>query len=285
MQVEIDSASGFCFGVVNAISKAEEALRGGGRVSSLGDIVHNTEELNRLAALGLHTVSNGEISPAVGTLIIRAHGEPPSTYETIRASAVRYIDATCPVVARLQNRVKEAYDKMRAVGGQVVIFGKRGHAEVVGLTGQIGDDCTVVESVEDLASVDMSRPVCLLSQTTSSLAKFRALSDELLRRSRVPESVEIIDTVCRQVANRENGLKQFAARYDVVIFVSGRTSSNGRVLGEACREANPHTFCVENETELREEWFKDAESVGVCGATSTPAWLMERVADKIKTYE
>ena len=284
MQVEIDAGSGFCFGVVTAIGKAEQAIASGKRVFSLGDIVHNAEEQHRLEKLGLSTIDhNGIANIEQGTILVRAHGEPPATYRKFEECNVPYIDATCPVVAKLQQRVKEAYARMSECEGQVVILGKKGHAEVVGLTGQVNDDCIVVERIEDLSRVDFNRPVTLLSQTTQSLELFGQIADEIRRRSANPESVVIQDTICRQVANREQGLREFAARFDVVIFVCGRKSSNGKVLYGVCRSANPLSYCVENENEIDTEWLKGAQSVGVCGATSTPAWLMEQVAKYIET--
>ena len=283
MRVEIDTNSGFCFGVVTAIDKAEKAIASGSRVHSLGDIVHNAEEQHRLERLGLRTIDHAGISEvADGMVLVRAHGEPPSTYRRLEECRVPYIDATCPVVARLQQRVKEAYSRMCEVGGQVVILGKRGHAEVVGLAGQIDDDCAVVESIRDLDQLDFSRPVTLLSQTTQSLVLFGEIADEIRRRSANPEQVFIQDTICRQVANREQGLRDFARRFDVVVFVCGRKSSNGKVLYGVCRDANPRSYCVESETEIDPAWLADAQSVGVCGATSTPAWLMGRVAEYIE---
>lgn len=284
MQVEIDAGSGFCFGVVTAIGKAEQAIASGKRVFSLGDIVHNAEEQHRLEKLGLSTIDhNGIASVEQGTILVRAHGEPPSTYRKFEECNVPYIDATCPVVAKLQQRVVEAYARMKECNGQVVILGKKGHAEVVGLTGQVGDDCIVVERIDDLAQVDFNRPVTLLSQTTQSLELFGQIADEIRSRSANPESVVIQDTICRQVANREQGLREFATRFDVIIFVCGRKSSNGKVLYGVCRSANPHSYCVESESEIDTEWLKGAQSVGVCGATSTPTWLMEQVAKYIET--
>ena len=284
MRVEIDSHSGFCFGVVTAIGKAEQAIASGCKVLSLGDIVHNAEEQRRLEDMGLRTIDHSGITAVDGeTILVRAHGEPPSTYAILNQNNIPYIDATCPVVARLQKRAKEAYEQMSEVGGQVVILGKRGHAEVVGLSGQINDDCIVVESTDDLHLVDFSRPITLLSQTTQSLELFSEVADEIRRRSTTPDQIFLHDTVCRQVANREQLLREFAQRFDVVIFVCGRKSSNGKVLYGVCHEANPRSYCVENEGEIEASWLANAESVGVCGATSTPAWLMERVAKYIET--
>ncbi len=282
MTVEIDDRSGFCFGVVNAIGLAERSLAGnGGRVASLGDIVHNRLEMERLERLGLGTITHGEFAKQHGgTVLVRAHGEPPATYETARKNAIKIIDATCPVVAALQKVVAAAHAAMTAAGGQVVILGKRGHAEVVGLTGQAsgGAPVIVVESVGDLDAVDFRRPVYFLSQTTQSLELFGLVSAEIRRRTADPDAVTVHDTICRQVAHREPHLREFARRHDVIAFVSGRKSSNGRLLFEACRGANPHSYMVEEAAELRPEWFAGAESVGVCGATSTPRRLMEQVA-------
>ena len=281
MRIEIDDKSGFCFGVVNAIGKAEQALREGA-VYSLGDIVHNRLEVQRLQRLGLETVSHSDLDRLGGkTLLVRAHGEPPCTYEKARRFGINVIDATCPVVARLQRKVAEAYEKMKRVNGQVVILGKKGHAEVVGLTGQIGDDCTVVECERELDALDFSRPVYLLSQTTQSLELFRHVERSIEERIYDASALTVNDTICRQVSSREQHLREFAARYDAVVFVCGRKSSNGRVLFEVCRSANARTYNVEDSGELRPEWFEGAESVGVCGATSTPKWLMERLAEAI----
>lgn len=282
MRIEIDEKSGFCFGVVRAITQAEEALAEGGTVYSLGDIVHNRIEVQRLEELGLRTVTHAEMPEIAGSrLLIRAHGEPPTTYAEARKLGIRVIDATCPVVARLQRRVMKAHEEMRPVGGQVVILGKRGHAEVVGLTGQVDDPTIVIEQAEDLQLIDFSRPIHFLSQTTQSIALFEELGAEMKRRAADPDRVRIDDTICRQVANREQYLTEFAARFDVVIFVCGRKSSNGKVLSEVCRRANPRTHVVEEAAEIDADWFDGAGSVGICGATSTPKWLMQVVAEAV----
>ncbi len=283
MRVTIDDNSGFCFGVVRAIGEAEAALERLGEVCSLGDIVHNRVEVQRLEALGLRTVTHEDIaSLGSATLLIRAHGEPPRTYRTAEECGVKIIDATCPVVSRLQRRVREAYDRMCEVGGRVVLLGKRGHAEVVGLTGQVDDDVTVVESASDLESIDYSRPIYFLSQTTQSIELFNILGAEIMRRAEHPESVVLDDTICRRVAGREQSLVEFSRGVDVVVFVSGRKSSNGRVLCDVCRRANERCYMVEEASELQREWFEGAQSVGICGATSTPRWLMEQVAEALK---
>lgn len=282
MYIEIDDKSGFCFGVVRAITRAEEALREGGRVYSLGDIVHNRLEVQRLERLGLDTVTHAELPRLAGKrLFIRAHGEPPATYAEARRLGIEVIDATCPVVAQLQERVKRAHERMEAVGGQVVILGKRGHAEVVGLTGQVLSPTIVIEGEQDLSLIDFSRPVHFLSQTTQSIGLFRSLADRMCGLSAASRPVEIEDTICRRVSNREKHLALFAGRFDVVVFVCGRKSSNGRVLSDVCRAANARTYTVEEAGELEASWFEGAESAGVCGATSTPGWLMREVADAI----
>ena len=282
MEVIIDDNSGFCFGVVRAIGEAESALQRVGDVYSLGDIVHNRVEVQRLEQLGLHTISHEDMPRLEGrTLLIRAHGEPPRTYRMAEELGITVIDATCPVVARLQRRLREAYDKMQEVGGSVVLLGKRGHAEVIGLTGQADDDVVVVESEADLNNVDFTRPIYFLSQTTQSIALFNQLAEEIKVRAK-GVTVNIDDTICRRVAGREALLADFSRSVDVVIFVSGRKSSNGRVLYEVCRGANPRSYNVEESSEIDWSWLEGAERVGICGATSTPRWLMEQVAEAIK---
>lgn len=282
MRIEIDDKSGFCFGVVRAITEAEKALAEGGTVYSLGDIVHNRIEVQRLERLGLQTVTHDEMPRLAGCrLFIRAHGEPPTTYARARELGIDLIDATCPVVARLQTRVVRAHELMRPIGGQVVILGKRGHAEVVGLTGQVDAPTIVIEGPQDLDAIDFARPIYFLSQTTQSIALFERLCDEMRRRAADPAQVRIEDTICRQVANREEHLEAFARRFDVVIFVCGRKSSNGKVLFEVCRRANAATYNIEEAAELEPQWFAGAASVGICGATSTPKWLMQQVADAV----
>ncbi|MDE6069395.1 MAG: 4-hydroxy-3-methylbut-2-enyl diphosphate reductase [Alistipes sp.] len=286
MFIEIDHKSGFCFGVVRAIGEAEAALSEGGTVYSLGDIVHNRLEVQRLERLGLHTLTRADMARAAGCrMLIRAYGEPPIIYAEARRLGIGIVDATCPVVARLQARVKQAHAEMRPIGGQVVILGKRGHAEVVGLTGQVDDPTLVVESEDDLAQIDFARPIYFLSQTTQSIALFERLGAEMRRRAADPAAVRIDDTICRQVSGREQHLTEFAARFDAVVFVCGRKSSNGKVLYEVCRRANPRTYTVEEAAELRPEWFEGVRSVGICGATSTPGRLMEEVAEAIRNSQ
>ncbi len=283
MQIKIDEKSGFCFGVVRAITEAEKALSEGGTVYSLGDIVHNRIEVQRLERLGLQTVTHDDMPRLAGCrLFIRAHGEPPKTYRLAEELGIRVIDATCPVVARLQKRVVMAHGKMHACGGQVVILGKQGHAEVVGLTGQIAGQATVIESDRDLERIDFTRPVYFLSQTTQSISLFERLAAEMRHRAMNPDDITVDDTICRQVSGREQHLAEFARMVDVVIFVCGRKSSNGKVLFEVCRAANVRCHNIEEASELDSAWFEGAGSVGICGATSTPGWLMQEVAEQIE---
>ena len=286
MKIEIDDKSGFCYGVVSAISKADELIAEGKRVYSLGDIVHNDLEVARLAANGVSTIDHAalqQLTPTADTtVLIRAHGEPKSTYATLNERGLDFVDATCPVVAKLQKLTIEADRQMREVGGTVLILGKKGHAEVVGLNGQIDNRAVVVEKVDDLEGVDFTRPIFLLSQTTQSLTLFAEVKAEVLSRSTNPESVIVRDTICRQVAGREGHLRAFAAECDMVVFVCGHKSSNGKVLFQSCHEANPRSIKIESPDELRAEIFEGVDHVGICGATSTPHWLMERVQQTIK---
>lgn len=283
MRVVIDDKSGFCAGVVRAISEAERALEQGGAVFCLGDIVHNRVEVQRLESLGLKTIEHGDLAKLSDCrVLIRAHGEPPATYRVAAEHNLEIIDATCPVVAALQRRVKRAYEQMQSCGGTVVILGKRGHAEVVGLTGQVAEQAVVVESEQDLEQIDFLHPIYFLSQTTQSVTLFNRICDVM--RSRLADSsmLTVDDTICRRVSSREEHLRAFARSVDVVIFVCGRKSSNGKVLFEMCREENSRSYNIEEAAEIDSRWFEGAESVGVCGATSTPLWLMENVAKEIE---
>ena len=280
----IDSHSGFCAGVVRAISEAETAIEKWGSVSCLGDIVHNRIEVQRLEAMGLRTINHDGIKElTVGShMLIRAHGEPPTTYALAKSVGVEVIDATCPVVAALQRRVQRAYKAMKQCGGQLVILGKHGHAEVVGLIGQVGGDAMVIESEAEVDAIDFSRPVYLLSQTTQSVALFERLCKIIEDRLTDGATLTADDTICRRVSSREEHLRTFAKSHDIVIFVCGRKSSNGKVLYNICLEENPRSYNIEEASELQTEWFAGAKSVGVCGATSTPLWLMESVAKQIE---
>ncbi len=285
MRVEIDINSGFCFGVVRAINEAEKALQTGA-IASLGDIVHNRIEVQRLEALGLRTISHEDIPTIAGKrMLIRAHGEPPRTYTLAKEHGIEIIDATCPVVAALQRKVKEAHRKMQECGGTVVILGKRGHAEVVGLTGQVDEAAIVVESEEDLEQIDFLRPIYFLSQTTQSVGKFNRLAEIMRKRLPSEDMLTADDTICRRVSSREEHLREFASQHDVIVFVCGRKSSNGKVLYDICRQANERSYNIEEAGELQRGWFEEADSVGICGATSTPKWLMESIAEAILSID
>lgn len=280
LTIEIDEHSGFCFGVTTAIGKAEEELAVGRPLYCLGDIVHNGSECERLRGLGLVTVDHDAFARLRGArVLLRAHGEPPATYATARRNGIEIIDATCPVVLRLQQRIKQVYSEPGRP--QVVIYGKRGHAEVLGLVGQTEGQAIVIEGLEEAARLDFSRDTCLFSQTTKPLGEFRRIVDYITAHMQPPATFRYFDTICRQVANRLPNIRAFAARHDVVVFVCGLKSSNGRVLYEACRSVNPSAYLVDTPAALCAEWFVGARSVGVCGATSTPKWLMEDCREAI----
>ena len=273
--IEIDDASGFCFGVTTAISKAEEELAHPGELCCLGDIVHNGSECERLRAMGLRTINHADFEalPRGTKVLLRAHGEPPATYATAAERGICLIDATCPVVLQLQRRIKKVYSEQPHP--QIVIYGKRGHAEVLGLVGQTCGEAIVIECVEEAALLDFTRSIALFSQTTKPLEGFRQVVDYITAHMVAPAEFRYFDTICRQVANRLPNICAFASRHDVVVFVCGLKSSNGRVLYEACRRVNPRSFLVDSPEGIRAEWFEGARSVGICGATSTPKWLME----------
>lgn len=288
MKVEIDVNSGFCFGVVTAITKAEAELEKSGQLYCLGDIVHNAREVERLCAKGLRTITHEELADLKDVkVLLRAHGEPPQTYRTAATNNVTIIDATCPVVLQLQRRIKQAYDEgleEERRGGRkplIVIYGKNGHAEVNGLVGQTNGEAVVIQDLDGIDTLDLDRDILLYSQTTKSLEGFRQVVEEIKRRKKTGK-FEYFDTICRQVANRMEKMREFARSHEVVIFVSGAKSSNGKVLFEMCKAVNPRTYLISNETQLDPAWIEGAESVGICGATSTPLWLMEKVAAQIK---
>ncbi|MBD5332292.1 MAG: 4-hydroxy-3-methylbut-2-enyl diphosphate reductase [Bacteroides sp.] len=278
--VEIDPSSGFCHGVVAAIRKAEEELeRHSAPLYCLGDIVHNGDEVERLRRKGLSTVTHGDLESLAGArVLLRAHGEPPSTYLTARRLGIEIVDATCPVVLQLQRRIKQTYDTS-GPRPQIVIYGKAGHAEVNGLVGQTDGEATVVENISQLDRVDFNRDIALYSQTTMPLDGFEAMITEIERR-KAPEVVfRYYDTICRQVANRVNHLREFAAAHEVVLFVAGAKSSNGKVLFSECHDVNPDTHLVSTAADFDPSWLGGASSIGICGATSTPRWLMEQIRD------
>lgn len=280
--VEIDHKSGFCFGVVNAVGKAEEMLNTEDLLYSLGHIVHNELEVKRLQEIGLHTINHDEFFRLKDCkVLIRAHGEPPSTYEYAEKNNITLIDATCPVVLKLQQRVKKAAEILQKENGQVVIFGHQGHAEVTGLAGQTNNEAIIIDHPEDYKKIDPSRPVIVFSQTTKSVGEFKKLTQHIQKQATTGR-VETHDTICRQVSNRVIHLEKFALRFDVVIFVGGLRSSNAQVLFDVCKKHNSNSFFVSSPDDLMAEWFSGAEKVGVCGATSTPPWLMDKVAEKIR---
>ena len=287
MIIEIDQNSGFCFGVVKAIEKAEQQMKLGKKLYCLGDIVHNKEEVNRLQQLGMVTINYEQLKALTNsTVLIRAHGEPPSTYEIAKNNNIELIDASCPVVLKLQSRIKGSYNDITPQNGQIVIYGKKGHAEVNGLVGQINDQAIVIASIEELDKVDLTRPVSLYTQTTMDIDNFYQLQAEIIKRMQQALNTEDIplkvnDTICRQVANRAPLVREFAERFDTILFVSGKESSNGKVLYNTAKAVNPNTHFIANISDLDPVWFVNIESVGICGATSTPNWLMEKVAEQV----
>ena len=285
MNVTIDQESGFCFGVVFAIQMAEAELDVSGTLYCLGDIVHNNMEVDRLTKKGLKIINHDQFRELKDCkVLIRAHGEPPETYETAIRNNIELIDASCPVVLKLQNRVRTSYEEVKEVNGQVVIYGEPGHAEVNGLVGQTDGEAIIVSGEHDLDKIDYNRPVYLFSQTTKSTAGFQKIQEAIEKRVTdfrgVREVGELIanDTICRQVSNREPQLERFAARFDVIVFVSGKKSSNGKALYDVCKRVNPRTHFISEVSEIQDSWFEGAEEIGICGATSTPMWLMEDVA-------
>ena len=277
-EIEIDKESGFCFGVVTAIRKAEEELAKGGTLYCLGDIVHNSAEVERLCRKGLVTITHDDLATLHDVrVLLRAHGEPPETYELARRNNIEIIDATCPVVLKLQQRIKAEYNA-EGTRSQIVIYGKNGHAEVNGLVGQTNGTAIVIENTDDLSRVDFTRDIALYSQTTKPLEGFREVIDEIEHRKSPTAKFVSYDTICRQVANRVGHLRSFVRGKDVVLFVAGAKSSNGKVLFNQCLAENNRTYLVGNPGELKAEWLAGASSIGICGATSTPSWLMEDVA-------
>ncbi len=282
MQVEIDSGSGFCFGVTTAIQKAEEELSSGKTLYCLGDIVHNGMECERLRRMGLITLNHEEMNQLHNvTMLLRAHGEPPETYKKAEQNHIEIVDATCPVVLQLQRRIRRQFEANP--DAQIVIFGKNGHAEVMGLIGQTNNKAIVVEHVEELDKLDFSKDIYLYSQTTKSLDEFHSIIEYI--KTHISENAEFrsFDTICRQVANRMPNIAEFASKHDIILFVSGRKSSNGKVLFNECRSVNARSYQIEGPDEISPAWLERAHSVGICGATSTPKWLMEECRDKILT--
>ncbi|MBO5054429.1 MAG: 4-hydroxy-3-methylbut-2-enyl diphosphate reductase [Muribaculaceae bacterium] len=282
--IEIDPGSGFCFGVVTAINKAEEELSNGGVLYCLGDIVHNSAEVERLASAGLKTIDREQFEHLTNVrVLLRAHGEPPSTYAYANSHSIQLIDATCPVVLKLQQRIKAAYDQAISSNSalQILIYGQRGHAEVNGLVGQTQGTAIVIESLEDLKNVDFDKDIVLYSQTTKSLEGFSSIISAIKCRISPNTHFEHYDTICRQVANRVSNIQEFARTHDAVLFVTDSKSSNGHVLYEHCKSVNPNTHKISRSNDLSLSMIQGAKSIGVCGATSTPRWLMEQVAEQV----
>ena len=284
INIEIDSGSGFCFGVTTAIKKAEEELAKGNTLYCLGDIVHNGQECERLKAMGLITINHEEFAQLHDVkVLLRAHGEPPATYELAQKNNIEIIDATCPVVLRLQKRIKQEYDK--ASGQQIVIYGKNGHAEVLGLVGQTNGEAIVIEGMKEVDRLDFTKDIRLYSQTTKSLDEFRQIVEYIQEHIAPEATFEYHDTICRQVANRMPNIRQFAANHDLIFFVCGRKSSNGKILFHECKQVNPNTYLIDQPGEIDRSVLEGAKSIGICGATSTPKWLMEECKKVISREE
>lgn len=284
VNIEIDEGSGFCFGVVTAINKAEEELAKGGTLYCLGDIVHNSREVERLKGMGLITINHEEFNRLHNVkVLLRAHGEPPETYAIARRNNIEIIDATCPVVLRLQKKIKQEYTQESNEDKQIVIYGKNGHAEVLGLVGQTTGKAIVIEKLEEAKSLDFSKSIRLYSQTTKSLEEFQKIVEYIKEHISPQVTFEYYDTICRQVANRIPNIRKFAASHDLVFFVSGKKSSNGKILFNECRTVNPNSHLIDSADEIDSQLLVNAKSIGICGATSTPKWLMEEISEAIKS--
>lgn len=283
MKIEIDQGSGFCFGVTRAIGKAEEELAKDDQLYCLGDIVHNGRECDRLGQMGLVTINHEQMRQMHDAkVLLRAHGEPPSTYELARERSINLIDATCPVVLHLQERIKREYDADPGHRKQIVIFGKNGHAEVLGLVGQTEETAIIIESADEVEKLDFTRDICLYSQTTKPLDEFRKIVNYVQQHISPEATFTYYDTICRQVANRMPNIRSFALRHDAVLFVCGKKSSNGRVLFNECKKANPRSYLIDTSDEIDVRWLQDCDSIGICGATSTPKWLMEQCKVRVE---
>ena len=284
IKVEIDEGSGFCFGVVTAIHKAEEELAKGETLYCLGDIVHNSREVDRLKTMGLITINREEFKQLKNAkVLLRAHGEPPETYMIARENNIEIIDATCPVVLRLQKRIRQGYLADSDEEKQIVIYGKSGHAEVLGLVGQTDGKVIVIEKAEEAKKLDLNKSIRLFSQTTKSLDEFQEIVEYFKQHISPEATFEYYDTICRQVANRMPKLREFAATHDLIFFVSGKKSSNGKMLFEECLKVNANSHLIDNEKEIDPSLLQNVKSIGVCGATSTPKWLMEKIYNHIRT--
>ena len=290
MVIEVDDRSGFCFGVKNAVEVAEEALSKGERVFSLGPIVHNDIEVERLSSLGLISISHEEFKELKNCkVLIRAHGEPPEIYDIALKNHITIVEATCPIVRKLQSRIRETWEKAKANNGQLIIFGKEGHAEVVGLLGQTDNEAILINRKDELDNIKFTKEVYLFSQTTMSVRNYNDLAETIIIKmkeqgiSDARTHLHKFQTICGQVSNREPGLRTFARKHEVIIFVSGRESSNGKMLFEVCKNENPNSWFVSSHVELKKEWFTNRKSIGICGATSTPKWLIDKIKDTIET--
>jgi 4-hydroxy-3-methylbut-2-enyl diphosphate reductase len=287
MRIEIEKSSGFCFGVENAILMAEEALRSGEKVYSLGQIVHNEIEVDRLKKLGLITIDHEQFKKLFNCkVLIRAHGEPPDTYRTALENGIEIVEATCPIVKKLQSRVEKAWIKSSKTEGQVAIFGKSGHAEVKGLLGQVNGEAILISSSDDLNKINYSQPLTLFSQTTRSKSDYNQIIEEIkagyIESGNDPSKMlKVNNTICGQVANREPALMKFASKHDIILFVSGTNSSNGKMLFEVCKKVNQSSYFITSFEEIDPKWLRDSESVGLCGATSTPRWLIKEINEKL----
>ena len=285
LTIEIDSESGFCYGVIRAVEKAESRLRESASLYSLGAIVHNNSELERLNKIGLEVIDTQKMKELSDTtVLIRAHGEPPATYRIAQENNIELIDCTCPVVLKLQDRIRDTYAKHN---GQIVIFGKIGHAEVNGLVGQTEGTAIVVDSVESLGKIDYTQPIQIFSQTTKDPKEYEevcsAIREKIEQTGGNLEHFTVHNTICKQVAQRHNNLAAFAAKHSVIVFVSGKESSNGKVLYELCKSVNPRSYNIQNTEHIDASWFKEGDSVGICGATSTPKWQLEGCAEAISS--
>ncbi len=278
IKVEIDKGSGFCFGVVTAIKKAEEELAKGETLYCLGDIVHNSKEVERLKEMGLITINHDEFKLLHNAkVLLRAHGEPPETYAIAKKNNIEIIDATCPVVLKLQQRIKQQYRVQETADKQIVIYGKNGHAEVLGLVGQTSGEAIVIEKLEEVKKLDFNKNIRLYSQTTKSLDEFKKIVEYIKEHISPDASFEFYDSICRQVANRMPHIRTFAASHDLIFFVSGKKSSNGKVLFNECCKVNPNSYLIDSSNEIDLQLLQGVSSIGICGATSTPKWLMEEV--------
>ena len=284
LNIEIDEGSGFCYGVIRAVEKAEMQLKESGTLYSLGAIVHNNSELERLGKIGLEVIDSTQMQNLSDTtVLIRAHGEPPTTYKLAEKNNISLIDCTCPVVLKLQDRIRDTYSK---VGGQIVIFGKIGHAEVNGLVGQTNGNAIVVDSVDSLKAIDFTKPVQIFSQTTKDPKEYdeicNAIRERILASGSSLENLTVHNTICRQVAQRHSNLVAFAHKHSVIVFISGKESSNGKVLYELCKSVNPRSYHIQTVDQIDPAWFVEGDSVGICGATSTPKWQLDGVAKKLQ---